>query len=218
MTSTGPAIRDDEWKIITDLVLDGNRDANNADVKYKLRFRRHLFPASSCHTRRAYSQALEEFLIWFRDEPNRQFNFSKATVQKYRTELETKGLAPSSISVRLSAIRRLALAASDNGRLDPDLAVGISRAKGAKQSGVRLGHWLTTERAQALLAAPDLTTPPEVAIWEPSRPRTDFSRGPPVPEICPHTSASVWRGCRRRADRVSNCSLPRKWARMLRSH
>src|ERR1017187_10928739 len=71
---------------------------------------------SSRHTRRAYSQALDEFLIWFRDESGRQFN--KAAVQKYRTELETKGLAPSSINVRLSAIRRLALEASDNGLLD----------------------------------------------------------------------------------------------------
>ena len=135
MASTGLAIREDEWKIVTELVLDG---------------------ISSCHTRRAYSQALEEFLIWFRDEPGRQFN--KAAVQKYRNELEKKGLAPSSINVRLSAIRRLALEASDNGRLDPDLAAGIARAKGAKRSGVRLGHWLTAEQAQALLAAPDLTT------------------------------------------------------------
>jgi integrase len=72
--------------------------------------------------------------------------------------LETKGLAPSSINVRLSAIRRLALEASDNGQLDPEIAVGIARAKGAKRSGVRLGHWLTTEQAQTLLAAPDLKT------------------------------------------------------------
>jgi len=135
MASTGLTIREDEWKIVTGLVLDG---------------------ISSCHTRRAYSQALDEFLIWFRDEPNRQFN--KAKVQKYRMELEVKGLAPSSINVRLSAIRRLALEASDNGRLDPELAAGIARAKGAKRSGVRLGHWLTAEQAQALLAAPDLTT------------------------------------------------------------
>jgi site-specific recombinase XerC len=117
MASTGLAFREHEWKIVTNLVLDG---------------------ISSCYTLRAYSQALEEFLIWFRDEPNRQFN--KATVQKYRSELETKGLAPSSINVRLSAIRRLALEASDNGRLDPELAAGIARAKGAKRIGVRLGH------------------------------------------------------------------------------
>jgi site-specific recombinase XerD len=140
MASTAVAVHEhdrsrDGWKIVTDLVLDG---------------------ISSRHTRRAYSQALDEFLIWFRDEPGRQFN--KAAVQKYRTELETKGLAPSSINVRLSAIRRLALEASDNGLLDPALAAGVGRAKGAKSSGVRLGHWLTAEQTRALLAAPDLTT------------------------------------------------------------
>jgi site-specific recombinase XerD len=125
----------DGWSLITSLVLDG---------------------ISSRHTRRAYSQALDEFLIWFRDDLGREFN--KATVQRYRTELETKGLAPSSINVRLSAIRRLALEAADNGLMATELAAGISRAKGAKRSGVRLGHWLTAEQAERLLAVPDLTT------------------------------------------------------------
>src|SRR5579871_2680304 len=124
----------DVWSVITALVLDG---------------------IASVHTRRAYSQALEEFLIWFRSEPAREFN--KATVQKYRTELEAKSLAPSSINVRLSAIRRLALEASDNGMMSPELAAGIARAKGAKRNGVRLGHWLTAEQAERLLVAPDLT-------------------------------------------------------------
>ena len=125
----------DAWRIITSLVLDG---------------------ISSRHTRRAYSQALDEFLIWFCDEPGREFN--KATVQKYRAELEIKGLAPSSINVRLSAIRRLALEAADNGVMAPELAAGVARAKGAKRGGVRLGHWLTVEQAEQLLALPDLQT------------------------------------------------------------
>src|ERR1700739_3773412 len=84
----------DAWKTITALVLDG---------------------ISSPHTRRGYSQALEEFLIWFRDDLNREFN--KSTVQRYRAELEIKELAPSSINIRLSAIRRLALESADNGLL-----------------------------------------------------------------------------------------------------
>ena len=66
--------------------------------------------------------------------------FNKAAVQKYRAELETKGLAPSSINVRQSAIRRLALEAADNGVMAPELAAGIARAKGAKRGGMRLGH------------------------------------------------------------------------------
>jgi site-specific recombinase XerD len=127
--------RNGAWRAVTELVLDG---------------------IASIHTRRAYSQALDEFLIWFHDEPGRQFN--KATVQRYRTELETKGLAPSSINVRLSAIRRLALEAADNGLMAPELAAGISRAKGAKRQGVRLGHWLTVEQAQHLLDLPDRAT------------------------------------------------------------
>ena len=135
VSEAGGRRNNDGWRIITSLVLDG---------------------LSSRHTRRAYSQALEEFLIWFHDGPERAFN--KATVQKYRAELEIKGLAPSSINVRLSAIRRLALEAADNGFMAPELAAGIARAKGAKRGGVRLGHWLTAEQAEQLLALPDRTT------------------------------------------------------------
>jgi len=142
MGSTAIAVSDpgsrqsqDVWGIITSLVLDG---------------------ISSRHTRRAYSPALDEFLIWFRDDPNREF--CKATVQRYRTELETKDLAPSSINVRLSAIRLLALEAGDNGLISPEIAAGIARAKGAKRSGLRLGHWLTAEQAGQLLALPDPAT------------------------------------------------------------
>jgi site-specific recombinase XerD len=135
VSKAGGRQTNDAWRLITALVLDG---------------------ISSRHTRRAYSQALDEFLIWFRDEPGREFN--KAAVQKYFAELEIKGLAPSSINVRLSAIRRLALEAADNGVMAPDIAAGIARAKGARRGGVRLGHWLTGEQAEQLLAVPDSST------------------------------------------------------------
>jgi site-specific recombinase XerD len=129
------AKRQSPWSMVTALVLDG---------------------ISSPHTRRSYEQALEEFLIWFQSDPHREFN--KAAVQRYRAELEIKGLAPSSINVRLAAIRRLALEAADNGLMQPDLAAGIARAKGAKRSGVRLGHWLAARDAERLLSLPDVTT------------------------------------------------------------
>src|ERR1700682_4364671 len=135
LSEMGHRSSDDSWTFITSLVLDG---------------------ITSRHTHRAYSQALDEFLIWLHDPPAREFN--KATVQKYRTELEIKGLAPSSINVRLSAIRRLALEAADNGLMAPELAAGVARAKGVKRVGVRLGHWLSSEDAQRLLALPDLAT------------------------------------------------------------
>jgi site-specific recombinase XerD len=111
---------------------------------------------SSPHTRRAYEQALEEFLIWLCAD--KAHPFTKAVVQRYRTELQAKGLASASVNVRISAIRRLALEAGDNGLLAPEIAAGIGRVKGVKHAGVRLGRWLTREQAEALLHAPDLST------------------------------------------------------------
>ena len=64
-------------------------------------------------------------------------------------------MAPSSINLRLAAVRRLAYEAADTGLLSPELAAGIRRVKGARRIGVRLGNWLTAEQSRALLRAPD---------------------------------------------------------------
>src|SRR5437764_57224 len=53
---------------------------------------------------------------------------------------------------------RLAQPAADNGLLDPALASGVSRLRGVKTAGVRLGNWLAQADAQRLLEAPDVTT------------------------------------------------------------
>ena len=111
---------------------------------------------SSPHTRRAYSQALEEFVIWLCSEPPRPL--TKASVQEYRVFLERKGLAPSSINIRLAAIRRFALEAADNCLLAPEIASAISRVKGAKHAGVRMGRWLDAPQSEMLLRAPDIST------------------------------------------------------------
>jgi integrase len=58
----------------------------------------------------------------------------------------------------MSAIRKLAAEAADNGLLAPELAAGISRVKSAKTQGIRTGNWLSQRQAQALLSAPDITT------------------------------------------------------------
>jgi len=58
----------------------------------------------------------------------------------------------------MSAIRKLAAEAADNGLLAPELAAGISRVKSAKSQGIRVGNWLSLRQAQSLLSAPDTTT------------------------------------------------------------
>jgi integrase len=58
----------------------------------------------------------------------------------------------------MSAIRKLAAEAADNGLLAPELAAGISRVKNAKCVGIRVGNWLSARQAQTLLNTPDITT------------------------------------------------------------
>jgi site-specific recombinase XerD len=83
---------------------------------------------------------------------------SKAAVSAWRASLEARGLGSSSIAGRLSAIRKLAAEAADNGLLAPELAAGIGRVKSGKSIGVRVGNWLSLRQAQALVSAPDVTT------------------------------------------------------------
>src|SRR6476660_5781437 len=124
-----------EWQSLKALVLDS---------------------VSSTITRRVYNMALDEFMEWFRQAPRP--GFTKATVSAWRVSLEARGLGSSSIIIRMSAIRKLAVEASDNGLLAPELAAGISRVKSAKSIGIRVGNWLSLRQAQALLSAPDIAT------------------------------------------------------------
>jgi integrase len=115
-----------------------------------------LDSVSSPITKRVYNMALDEFMRWFQQEPRP--GFTKATVSAWRVSLEERRLGSSSIIVRMSAIRKLAAEAADNGLLAPELAAGIARVRSAKMVGVRSGNWLSLRQAQALLSAPDITT------------------------------------------------------------
>ena len=98
-----------------------------------------LDSVSSSHSRRAYDTALTDFLTWYAANAAGD-GFTKATVQRYGRELEERGLAASTRNVRLTAVRRLAAEAADNGLLAPALAASIGRVKGAKQQGTRTGN------------------------------------------------------------------------------
>ena len=100
----------------------------------------------------SYGHAIDEFIGWYCSEPRLSFN--RTVVLRYRFFLEQKNLAPSTINVRLAAVRRLAYEASDTGLLSPDLAAGIRRVKGAKRLGVRIGNWLTIDQSRTLLGKP----------------------------------------------------------------
>src|SRR3982751_3456209 len=124
-----------EWRGLKSLVLDS---------------------VSSPITRRVYNLGLDEFFAWYRQEP--RSGFTKATVSAWRVALEGRGLGTVSINVRITAVRKLAVEAADNGLLAPELANGIARVKGVASKGIRLGNWLSIQQAQKLLNAPDATT------------------------------------------------------------
>jgi integrase/recombinase XerD len=111
---------------------------------------------TSEHSKRAYAKALTDFLAWHAEQGRPPL--SKAVVQRYKMLLEESGLAPSTANLRLSAIRKLAAEAADNGLTDQVLANGIKAVKGVKTAGVRAGNWLSREQAQTLINAPDVET------------------------------------------------------------
>jgi len=111
---------------------------------------------SSPHSKRAYERHLKDFAEWYRASGER--GITKAVVQRYAAELHAKGVAASTVNQKLSAIRKLALEAADNGALDNQIANGIKAVKGIRQEGTRSGNWLTKQDAQKLLNAPDIGT------------------------------------------------------------
>src|SRR6202161_2479928 len=107
-------------------------------------------------TKRVYNMALNEFDGWFQQAPRP--GFTKATVSAWRVSLEERRLGSSSIIIRMSAIRKLAAEAADNGMLAPELAQEISRVESVKSTGIRDGNWLEHRQAQTLRSPPDITT------------------------------------------------------------
>jgi hypothetical protein len=97
----------------------------------------HFFTHCAQPVQESYRHAIDEFISWYCSEPRLSFN--RTVVLRYRFFLEQNSLAPSTINVRLAAVRHLAYEASDTGLLSPALATGIRRVKGAKRLGVRLG-------------------------------------------------------------------------------
>ena len=100
---------------------------------------------------RTYDHAITEFVEWYCSEPRLAFN--RTVVLRYRISLEQRQYAPSTINLRLAAVRRIAYEAADSGLLSPELAAGIRRVKGVRRLGVQVGNWPTAEQGKRLLEA-----------------------------------------------------------------
>ena len=78
--------------------------------------------------------------------------FTRAAVHSWRRSLEAQGLAPSTINVRLAAVRKLAREAALTGALDSEAAASVQAISGVRERGSRAGCWLTREQAEQLYA------------------------------------------------------------------
>ena len=99
---------------------------------------------------RSYAHAIDEFVEWYCSEPRLALN--RNVVLRYRISLEERHLAPTTINLRLAAVRRVAYEAADSGLLSPELAAGIRRVKSVRRIGLRVGNWLTVDQSRNLLS------------------------------------------------------------------
>src|SRR6202158_4085534 len=84
-----------------------------------------LDSVSSPITKRVYNLGLDEFFAWFGQRPG----LTKATVRAWRVALEARGLGSVSINVRITAVRKLAVEAADNGLLAREVGDGVTRGE-----------------------------------------------------------------------------------------
>ena len=110
-----------------------------------------LDSVGSPHSRRNYAKALDLLFAFAGGRP-----LTRTLLLEYRTSLE--GLAPSTVNVRLAAVRKMVTEAKRNGLLSSEEASNLTDVPNVRQRGTRLGNWLTKEQARELLAVPDRST------------------------------------------------------------
>jgi site-specific recombinase XerD len=106
----------------------------------------------SPHSKRSYAKALDDLIAFCARRP-----LSRALLMEWRAGMES--LSPSTINVRLSAVRKMVGEAMRNNMIGSEEAASLTDIPNIRQKGTRLGNWLTREQAKELLAIPDRSTP-----------------------------------------------------------
>jgi integrase len=110
-----------------------------------------LDAVTSPHSRRNYAKALDDLFAFAAGR-----SLTRALLLEWRASMS--GLAPSTVNVRLSAVRKLVGEAHKNGMLGSEEAEHLGDIPNIRQKGRRMGNWLTREQAKEILAVPDRST------------------------------------------------------------
>src|ERR1700738_4452477 len=113
--------------------------------------KRVLDSVASPHSKRNYARALGDLFAFCASRP-----LSRSLLMEWRAGMES--LSPSTINVRLSAVRKLVGEARRAGTIGQEEAASLTEIPNIRQKGTRLGNWLTREQAKELLAVPDRST------------------------------------------------------------
>jgi integrase len=105
----------------------------------------------SPYSKRNYGQAIDGLFVFAASQP-----LTRALLMEWRAGMEKD--SPSTVNIRLSAMRKLVTEARRNGMLGSEEAANLTEVPNIPQKGVRLGNWLTREQAKELLAVPDRAT------------------------------------------------------------
>jgi len=114
----------------------------NGLVEAQQRLRRMVLDSVlSPNSRRNYAKAIDDLFALSAGRP-----LTRALLMEYRASMEA--LAPSTINVRLSAVRKLVAEARQNGLIGVEDAASLSAVPNIRQKGTRMGNWLTREQAK----------------------------------------------------------------------
>ncbi len=114
-----------------------------------------LQAVTSQHSKRNYAKALDEVFTLC---AIRLQGISRPLLMEYRASMIEKGLSPSTINVRLAAVRKLIAEARRNGILEAEEAAKMADVPNVRLQGRRMGNWLTRDQAKELLAVPNRST------------------------------------------------------------
>ena len=110
---------------------------------------------AAANSKKNYALALDELAAFCSE---RQQAISRTLILEFRAALLDRELSPSTVNVKLSAIRKLVDEAKRAGFIGAEEASQMSDVPNVAQRGTRLGNWLTKEQARELLAVPDRST------------------------------------------------------------
>jgi integrase len=105
----------------------------------------------SPHSKRNYGKALDDLFQFCASQP-----LSRTLLLEWRAGMES--LSPSTINVRLSAVRKMVEEARRAGMVGQEEAGSLTDIPNISQKGTRLGNWLSREQTKELLTVPDRST------------------------------------------------------------